>query len=377
MSRLSALYLLFTALCMFSCTGKRNQSSVPQDGVPVKLSYAKQFTITNAGEYTTLTVLNPWKPGAVYDTYYLVKNDEVQVPQDGQKIKIPLQTLMVNSATHLGFLDLLGELDKVTGVCNSDYIYNRAIKEGVKEGRIADLGDSFNLDIEKLLILHPQAVMTSGYNADDENSKRMKQTGLNILYNIEWQENTPLGRAEWIKYMGAFFDKSNMADSIFSVIESSYNDIKEQAGSVKEKPSVLSGQDFRGSWSMPGGKSFSARLLQDAGADYFYKNDSTTGSIANTIEEALIHFNDADVWIGAQPSTLAELGKANNQYKLFKAYKTGKVYNTNKRINASGGNDYWESGVARPDLILSDLIKILHPLLLPGYELTYYQKLEE
>ena len=101
---------------------------------------------------------------------------------------------------HLGFLELLGELHKVTGVCNSAYIYNPTILQGVKEGKIKDLGDAFNLDIENLLLLHPQAVMTSAYNTEDENSRRMKQTGLPILYNIEWQEKSILGRAESVSY---------------------------------------------------------------------------------------------------------------------------------------------------------------------------------
>ena len=143
---------------------------------------------------------------------------------------------MTNSATHLGFLELLGELDKVTGVCNSNYIYNPTILQGVKDGTIKDLGDAFNLDIENLLLLHPQAVMTSAYNAEDENSRRMKQTGLPILYNIEWQEKSILGRAEWIKFIGAFFDKEKLADSIFSQIAEQYNEIKKKAEKIIIRP---------------------------------------------------------------------------------------------------------------------------------------------
>lgn len=152
---------------------------------------------------------------------------------------------MTNSATHLGFLELLGELDKVTGVCNSNYIYNPTILQGVKDGTIKDLGDAFNLDIENLLLLHPQAVMTSAYNAEDENGRRMKQTGLPILYNIEWQEKSILGRAEWIKFIGAFFDKEKLADSIFSQIAEQYNEIKKKAEKLSYAPSILSGQDYR------------------------------------------------------------------------------------------------------------------------------------
>lgn len=371
-------YLFFALLlCLLSgCNSSARKTAAANDGTPDTLLYAKGFGIAHAADYTTVTVYNPWKPGEIYDKYYLVKEESKEVPQDGHKVVIPLKSLMSNSATHLGFLELLGELDKVSGVCSAAYLYNPAVLQGVKEGRIKDLGDAFNLDIENLLMLHPQAVMTSAYNAEDENSKRMKQTGLTILYNIEWQEKSLLGRAEWIKFVGAFFDKKALADSIFGKVEKQYNEAKSRAAELKERPSVVSGQDYRGTWSMPGGRSYNAQLFKDAGASYYYANDTTSGSISSSIEEVLMHFNEADFWVGAQAASLDELGRSDSKYRLFKAYKKGNVYNTNKRVNATGGNDYWESGVARPDLLLNDLIKIVHPELLPEYEMTYMEKLK-
>lgn len=370
------IYTFFLSL-LASCIGsKRPQSNINNEST-TQLSHAKGFSIAHSSDYTTVTVFNPWKKGDIYNKYYLVKDGDKSVPSDGHKVTIPLKNLMVNSATHLGFLELLGELDKVTGVCSSQYIYNPTILKGVKEGKIIDLGDAFNLDIENLLLLHPQAVMTSAYNAEDENSRKMKQTGLTLLYNIEWQEPSLLGRAEWIKFIAAFFDKEAMADSIYTNIEKQYNEVKKQASFLSVAPSIVSGQDFRGTWSMPGGSSYSAQLFRDAGARYYYANDSSKTSISCTIEEALINFNQAEIWVGVQASTLSDLEKTDSKYKLFKAFQTGRVYNINKRINANGGNDYWESGVARPDLLLSDMIKICHPALLPDYSLTYMEQLKE
>lgn len=369
--------LLIASICLLSaCNSRSNKTMAEDSGVATDMKYAKGFGIAHTTDYTTVTVYNPWKPGEIYDKYYLVKEDAKEVPQDGHKVVVPLKSLMSNSATHLGFLELLGELDKVKGVCNAAYIYNPVILEGVKEGRIKDLGDAFNLDIENLLMLRPQAVMTSAYNAEDENSKRMKQTGLTILSNIEWQEKSLLGRAEWIKFIGVFFDKEAEADSIFNGIEQRYNEAKARATEFKGKPTIFSGQDYRGTWSMPGGRSYSAQLFRDAGASYYYANDTTSGSMASNIEEVLMYFNDASLWVGTQASSLDELGRTDSKYKLFKAYKEGNVYNLNKRMNAAGGNDYWEGGVARPDLLLSDMIKIVHPELLPEYELTYMEKLK-
>lgn len=375
--RILCIYLPLLLL-LSGCKGKSPQKTSNIDGTPVLLSHASRFSIAHAANYTTITVYNPWKQGEIYDKYYLVKDEKAKVPTDGHKIKIPLNSLMTNSATHLGFIELLGELNKVTGVCSTAYIYNPTILKGVKEGKVKDLGEPFNLDIENLLLLHPQAIMTSAYNAEDENSKRMQQTGITVIYNIEWQEKTLLGRAEWIKFVAAFFDKEALADSIYSNIEKRYEEVKKLASTVKEKPSILSGQDYRGSWSMPTGLSYNAQLFKDAGGQYFYANDTTSsGSRRSNIEEALINFGKADIWIGSEASSLEELGEIDAKYKFFKAYKEGRVYNINKRKNAKGGNDYWESGVARPDLLLSDMIKILHPELLPNYESVYMDKLKK
>ena len=320
MTRFSFVLFALISLLLTACQDKQKVVSNTENGTSVPLSYAQGFGITHSSGYTTITVYNPWKPGEIYDTYYLVKNEGQAVPTDGLKVVIPLKSIMTNSATHLGFLELLGELDKVTGVCNSNYIYNPTILQGVKDGTIKDLGDAFNLDIENLLLLHPQAVMTSAYNAEDENSRRMKQTGLPILYNIEWQEKSILGRAEWIKFIGAFFDKEKLADSIFSQIAEQYNEIKKKAEKLSYAPSILSGQDYRGTWSMPSGRSYNAQLFRDAGANYYYANDTTvSGSISSSIEEALIHFNQADIWVGVQANTLEDLGKMDPKYKLFKS----------------------------------------------------------
>lgn len=372
----------FTSYCfilLFIIASGCQQSSTKKtdiaEGNDVLISYADGFGINHLPDYTTVTIYNPWKPGEIYDRYYLVKDQQTVVPTDGQKVHIPLKSLMVNSATHLGFLELLGEIDKVNGVSGSNYIYNPTVRAKVADGSIPDLGDSFNMDMERLLILSPQAIMTSAYNAEDENSKRLKQTGLTIIYNIEWQEKKLLGRAEWIKFIGAFFDKNELADSIFNDVVVKYNAVKNRVKNVEDLPSVLSGQDFRGSWSMPGGQSFNAELFRDAKASYFYANDLSTGSISSTIEEALVHFSNADFWVGVQMNTLKELELTDSKYKLFQAFQEGNVYNTFQRTNPTGGNDYWESGVARPDLLLSDMIKIFHPDLMRDYEFTYMKRL--
>ncbi len=360
--------------CKHNSSGKDNSSA--NKGISQDINYAKGFSIEHDDLYTQVTVYNPWKNGEVHMIYYLVKDKKQKVPQNGKSIQIPVKNMVVNSSTYLGFLDLLEETEKVTGVCNSDYIYNRQILEKIENGQVKDIGDSFNPDMEQIILLNPDLVMTSAFDGVDETSRRMEQIGITVVYNIEWQEEDLLGRAEWIKFIGAFFDKSALADSIFSDIEKRYMEIKNDLTGFESCPTILSGQDFRGTWSMPAGKSYSAQLFRDAGGCYFYDTDSLhTGSIPNTMEEALIHFNDADVWVGVQAHSLKELAGSNSRYALIKAFKDKNVFNYNKRMTPKGGNDYWETGIARPDLLLSDMIKMLHPDALPGYELTFSEQL--
>lgn len=368
-------YFIFLIFILIGCTQKPQNASEDQ-GEDIALDYAKGFGLTKTTHYTTVTVYNPWLKGEIYARYYLVKDTNTEVPSDGQKVVIPLQTMVANSATQLEFLQMLDEMPSIVGVCNPQYIYNPTVQENVKTGKIQDMGDAFNLDIERLLLLRPQAIMTTAYNTEDENSKRMKQTGLTLIYNIEWQERTLLGRAEWIKFVGAFFDKEEKADSLFQQTAAEYNALKQLTTHCTNRPSVMTGQDFRGTWTMPAGNSFNAQLFRDAAANYHFSDDGQEGSRSSSIEEALLLFKDADIWVGSQANSLEELKNTNEKYRLFKAFRTGNVYNYNKRCNATGGNDYWESAVAHPNWLLKDLIKVFHPELLPDYETFYIQQLK-
>lgn len=362
-------------LLLTACGGKQPGNSHSAQDKSDTLLYAQGFSISHSSKYTVITVYNPWQKGKVYDKYYLVKDNKISIPSDGRKVLVPLKNAMVNSTTHIGFLQELKLADKIVGVCNANYIYNPTVLAGVKNGKVKDLGEAFNLNIEQVIMLHPQAVFTTAYNADDENSRKMRQSGLPIIYNIEWQEPTLLGRAEWIKFMAAFFGKEKEADELFNKIVANYNQVKKLAQKAKSTPSVMSGQDFRGTWSLPGGNSFSGQLFRDAHASYLFASDTTRTSIACTVEEVLIKFHDADIWIGSDAHSSKELDASNPKYKLFKAFRNHRVYNINKRSTPQGGNDYWESGVIRPDLLLKDMIKVVHPELLPNYRLTYMEQL--
>ena len=376
--RQSILFLFISLTVFFSACKKKTSATtakqIAENSLTVK--YADGFSVYYHDDFKEVVLYSPWEKGQVYARYYLSENNEIQTPDDGAQVIIPLKTIALTSVTQIEFVNLIEELRSVNGICSPELVYNETIRNGVSEKRITDLGDAFNLNVERALVLHPEALMTSGYNQNDPNVSRVAKAGVPVLYNNEWMETSLLARAEWIKFVSVFYDKEELADSIFSVIEKQYTEIRDKVKDVADKPHILSGSSFRGTWYMPGGSSFMGKLFADAGADYFYANDTTTGSLPLNVETVLMNFADTDVWVNCGFNSMDELKKADSKNTLFRPVQSDKVYNFNKRILAYGANDFWESAVARPDLLLSDLIKILHPDILPDHEFVYAKKLE-
>jgi iron complex transport system substrate-binding protein len=332
------------------------------------------FEIRYFDHYKEVIVNNPWTNAEEH--YFLVADKNTEVPDDEQKIVIPLKSLAATSCTHFEFLYLLGEGQTITGICSPELVYNADILKRYAAGDIKNLGNAIDMNFENTLLLRPDAVMVSGYSQNNEKEKRIAQAGIPIIYNNEWRETTLLKRAEWIKFVAAFYNKEREADSIFNVIEQHYNAVSPKAKAVQRKPAILSCSNFKGTWYISGGQGFIGQAYADAGADYFYKDDETRESLPLSFEMVLQNFQNADVWVGVSADSKQELISSDERYALFSAVKNDQVYNEKKRSTASGGNDFWEGAIAHPDLILSDLIKILHPELLPDYELVYMKKLE-
>ena len=371
--------ILLSCILLFSfCTSRSSKNSenfaVPND--TLQLRHARGFAIYHHDDFKEVVVYHSTDSDRVFARYYLTRNENLKTPRNGTRVLIPLETIAFASVTHIEFLNLLDKQHTVIGICSPDLVFDADVRKRAQNGEITDLGDAFNINVERTLKLNPQALMTSGFNQSDPNARRISRAGIPVLYNNEWMENTPLGRAEWIKFVAAFFDKEAEADSIFSLIEQRYNEIKALASRVEQKPSVMSGSNFRGTWYMPGGQSFMARLFADAGGVYFFADNTSTGSLPLNIETVLVNFAETDVWLNSDFNSLDELLRANAKHAIFRPVSLGRVYNFNKRTLPSGANDFWESGVARPDLILADIIAILHPNILPEHELVYAKRVE-
>ncbi|MFK7952935.1 MAG: ABC transporter substrate-binding protein, partial [Ekhidna sp.] len=227
------------------------------------------------------------------------------------------------------------------------------------------------------LSLDPDAVIAFDMGGESTTLYKIEESNIPVLYNSDFLEQTPLGRAEWIKFFGALLNKRREADSIFLAIEKEYLRLLEIGKNVTNRPTILDGVVYGDTWFLPGGRNWASTFFKDAGGEYLWESDTTSGWLELSFESVYEKANDAHFWIGTSTiNTKKELLGQDIRYESFSPFSNDKVYNYNKRIGPNGGYDFFESGYSRPDLILSDLIKILHPELLPEYETYYFKQLE-
>jgi iron complex transport system substrate-binding protein len=327
-----------------------------------EISYASKFYFEKSDTSKYLVISEPW-PGATLKKKY--------------KLDKPLSRVVCTSTSHLPFIELLGMEETVVGFPNIDYVSSEVFRKRAEDDLLKDLGADGNINLEMLLSLNPDAVIAFDMGGEANSLDKIESSGIPVIYNSDFLEKTPLGRAEWIKFFGALFNKQSMADSIFRFIEAEYKELSEIGENFSEKPSVISGVVYGDTWFLPGGQNWSSVFFENAGAKYLYNQDTTTGWLELSFESVFEMGYKADYWIGTSSlNSKSDMLGQDGRYGSFEAFKNDRVYNYSKRIGPNGGYDFFESGYSRPDLILGDLIKILHPKSLPGYETIYFQKLK-
>lgn len=375
------LFLIISILFLQACQETESASiEEPVQVISNNIKYAQLFSIVNRKSHQLITVRNPWKDGGIYKTYALVNKDKKlpsNLPKEAIVVRTPIQRIATLSATHIGMLNALNRIPSIIAHGKSDYVYHKTILEGIQNNKIALTGGNSNLNVEVVLELQPEALMTSAYESMSSSFDLLEKAGIPIIYNAEWKELSPLGRTEWIKFVAAFYEMNHEADSIFKNIEQEYLALKNQLEEIKNKPKVMLGYKYKGTWYMPGGQSYMAALLRDADADYHYYSDASTGSLNLSFEEIIEHHQHADIWLKPGSSTQKqEVIDQDARYAIFDAYKNDQMFNVHARIGNNGANDYWETGVMEPHIILADLRKILHPNTLPNHVLKYYRKMD-
>jgi ABC-type Fe3+-hydroxamate transport system, periplasmic component len=370
------LYLFsLLSLLLLSCGGKQ-EKAIADVGSLDSIRYATGFTVTAREGYTIAEVVNPWDSTKVLQRYILLNREQAMpsaLPK-GTVIRIPVKNLVVYSAVHIAMLDLLGELDQVIGVCEPEYIHTPAIQEGLKKGKITDLGQATNPNTEKIIDSNAEVIIASPFQNTGYGG--VEKLGIPIVEGADYMESTPLGRAEWIRFYGLLFDKTVLADSLFRETEQRYTNLKKLTASVSNKPTVLPEKRYGATWFMPAGESYVAQLYADAGADYLFKDTPGTGSLPLSFESVLDQAIHADLWLikyhNTKDLTYHDLRREYTPYEHFDAFKNRTVYGSNTAKVL-----YYEETPIHPDYLLEDLVKIFHPELLPDYDLRYFQPLGE
>jgi iron complex transport system substrate-binding protein len=352
------------------------------DYFPVKLNirHAKGFSVKYHNHYKVVRVLNPWKGATEIFTYVLTQKG-AQRPggfEAAQHIDVPIERFVSLSTTYLPHLEAIGEQESLVGLATARFVYADWIRDRVESGKTVETGTDGGLNREAIVAVDPDLVMSygSGNQSSDPHPKLM-ELGITAAVNAEFMEATPLGRAEWMKFTALFFNREAAVEKTFGKIETRYTELSELARSVTERPTVFTNMSWQGLWHASGGKSFIAVMLADAGADYVWRDNPSERSIPLDFESVLERAQDAHFWINTGIwNSINDASASDERYSLFAAFKNHKMYNHIGRINEHGGNDYWESGVANPHLVLADLIKIFHPELIPDHELYYYRQLK-
>ena len=321
------IILIFTLLCFVGCA----QHSAEQGSVPEGNKYATGFCLHETDTGVVVEVFQPYQRICV---------------------KEPMKRLGTMSTVQVGFLYALDAMESLAAVCNPELIYTPV------KGDEIDLGDSMKPSAERTLQAGLDVLLAVNYGQyDNLEATRLEKLGVFTLYINEWQEHSPLARAEWIRVLGALTGRLHEADSIFNEVESKYLSLTRE---VSESVSIMSGNNFRGTWYVPSGKNYLAYLFKDAGAQYPFYDDERETSIPLTVEETLRYFHDADVWVGAGGNSLAELAEMDEKHTWFKAFQDGRVYNWRKQRLPNGANNFWERGVVHPEEMLEDVIHILN-----------------
>lgn len=362
-------------LLLFSCKNDKKRPPSNLQAIPTSsIKYAKGFDIQHFNDYKKLIIKTPYlnakEPFEYKLTHYKSANEL-------KTIQIPIKSIVVTSTTHIPILELLNIEDKLIGYPNTDYISSIKTRTLIENGSISDLGNEENINTELLLVLKPDAVIGFSMNSNNKMFATIEKLGIPVLLNGDWLEESPLGRAEWIKFFGVLFDKEREADSIFNAIEKNYLEAKSIALKATETPTIISGGLFKDIWNLPAGESFEATFLKDANTDYLWKDSKGKGSLSLNIENVFEKGENADIWISPSfYNTFDQLKKANSIYPKFKAFQRNNIYTFVNKQGEKGGVIYFELAPARPDLVLKDLIKIAHPELLEDYEFTFFELLK-
>ncbi len=358
---LRAAALTLTAVLLAALTtacGRRGQAGTMPDGGDTLTERASLLTIVDHGDFVAVTIADPWDSTAA-PLQRLVLADSARlagmtVPTGWTPVRVPLSNSLVFSSVHAGAITEMGAAGAIKGVCDAAYFKLKPIADGLRDGSVVDAGSSMSPSIEKILLMGPDAILRSPYQ--NSTGATLASTGVPVIEMADYMETTPLGRAEWIKLLGALYGKLDRATAIYDDVAGRYEAVKGLTAQAAKRPKVLTETANEGVWYVPGGHSYMARLIADAGGDYLWADDRSTGSLPLDYAAVYARAAEADVWLVktyGHEVTLESMRQANPLNAKFKAMSTGGVYGCDTEAST-----LFEDFPFHPDLLLKEFNSI-------------------
>ncbi len=367
------IFILSTIILLCSsCFRSGHDAGSTLDTQDSVITAAKLLSMQRMANYTVVTVGDPWR-GGVLHRYVLVPRD-VELPQDlpeGTVVRTPVQRALVYSSVHTSLLGELGAIGAVKGVVDSQYFIDSVIVNDVARGKIADCGNSMNPTVEKVIDMQPDAILLSPYQ--DASYGQIAKLDIPIIECADYLEYDPLGRAEWVKFYGELVGKQAEADSLYNAVVEAYNDMKQKAADADTHPTVVTEMVISGVWNVPGGQSYMARILSDAGGKYLWADDKNTGSLALDFDQALAVAHDADYWFikWTNINSLKDLQGAYDLNKEMAAFQNKHVY-----VCDTDKTRFFDRIPFHPDVLLREFAAILHPEIFPDFQNQMYHHID-
>ena len=372
------LTLLACALILLlsNCGGRQTAGDAPIRAADT-IRFARNLHIGYYDDYVSVRIRDPWDTLRQRQHYVLVDRDKpvpARLPEDGIVIRVPVERAVIYTSVHTAIAEQLGALDRVTGVCEPQYITSPEVLRRIGEGRIADLGMSTSPNVEKIIDLGTDLIIASPFENSGYGSA--EKLGIPIVEAADYMENHPLGRTEWVLFYGLLLGEREKAEQVFRETEAHYFALKALAAGCESRPTVVLERKYGNSWAVPGGESYVAVMHADAGADYFFRDFPGARSVHLTFEEVYDRAGEADCWFlkydTRSPMTYRLLAEEYRPYANFRPWKEHRIFACNT-ITSS----YYDDITLHPDYVLEDLIAIYHPDLLPGHVQRYYFPLDE
>lgn len=383
--RKAITYLLALIGCVALLTGCPSAGKQAAHGTIVYAPHsAEGFRIVGTeGESTILRILSPWAgasgEGAIREVFIARGGEKAPEGFKGSVVESNPERVICLSSSHIAFMDALGVDDRVVGVSGADYITNPHIRHGIANGSIREIGYDNAINYELIAALRPDVALIYGTTGENTTlTGKLTELGIPYLYMGEQTERTPLGKSEWMVAVGELFDLREEAVDLFGQIGERYESMRLAMLGVEHKPKVMFNSPYKDVWFVPADESYIVRLVEDAGGEYICKGSSSRTSRPISGESAYVWLSQADVWLNPNEArTMGQLVAANPKFAQVGVVRRGQVYNCTAISTPAGGSDFWESGAVWADVVLADLIAILHPEKAGGHRLHYFEQLEK